>query len=291
MIRDKYMKNYKYIIAELKKEFDGDNLSDILLKAIQEGERLEKQRQEDQRKTSERIRNKERALRIVPTEIIQTVQKSPLDEEVIKQLYKESLITANLASSLENKTFPKWVQDYFKNLSTSAYTLAFMNFYKKNEELDTEPKDEDRNEHIARLIAFMLREHLENGPKEKNFEYKNPKYYNRNNNVAGENGDTGKSYNNDNFYRDNDSVKNKRDQIRNDRLRNERPRNFGSKTEGEKEDLLNFVDGFLAPLFNVDPKDIKDARKDLRQTRNDMQSDLKSIFDEIFKDFNGYDKK
>lgn len=274
------MENYTDIIAKLKKEFDGDNISKIIQKAIHEGERIEKKRQNNARKESEKA-NKS-TLRISPAEIIKEVEKSPLDDTVLQALYKESLVTANLAASLDNKTFPQWVREYFNRTPSSAYTIAFLYFYQKNDNLDTEPKGDDRKDHIAQIIACMIRdriegEHISEKPKDNNHSSR----YRSTNNAK-------KSYDNpfmtkEDFYRNKENIKNT--QSRNNYSRETRNNNGSNKKPG-----INFVDDILAPLLNVDPKDIHDARKEMKETRSDVQSELKDIFDDIFKDFNKYNK-
>lgn len=274
------MENYTDIIAQLKNEFDGDNISKIIQKAIHEGERIEKKRQENARKESEKENNS--TLRISPAEIIKEVEKSPLDDAVLQALYKESLVTANLASSLDNKTFPKWVREYFNRTPSSAYTIAFLDFYQKNDNLNTEPKGDDRKDHIARIIACMIHDRIEGEHLSEKSEDDNHRSRYRSTN------NTKKSYDNpfmtkEDFYRNRENTKNT--QYRNNYSRGTR------NTSGDnKKPSINFVDDVLAPLLNVDPKDIHDARKEMKETRSDVQSELKDIFDDIFKDFNKYNK-
>lgn len=238
------MENYKDIIVNLKNEFNGDNISDIIHKAIREGERIEKERQEKSRVANN---NKKINLQIVPTEIIQTVQKSPLDEEVIQALYNESLITANLASSLQNKTLPQWIQDYFKKTPSSIYTTYFLGFYQQHNELDTEPADKDRKNHIAKIIAYMIDDIF-----------------------AGENSD----YNYiRNIGKKKFNSKSMKDQ------------NYHNRYNDEKVKEIDLINDILAPIFNVDPKDIKYVCDEVKDTRNDIQYELKNLFNDIFKDF------
>jgi len=240
------MENYKDIIVNLKNEFDGDNISKIIYKAIREGERIEKARQEKIR--VENNDKKKKNLRIVPTEIIQTVQKSPLDEEVIQALYNESIVTANLVSNLQGKTFPQWVHDYFKKTPSSVYTTYFLSFYQKHDDLDTEPEDKDRKNHIAKIIAYMVDDML-----------------------TGENSTDNYSRNTGEQKLNNKSMKDK---------------NRHNKYNDEKVREIDLINDVIAPIFNVDPKDIKYVRDEVKDTQNDIQYELKNLFNDIFKDFN-----
>lgn len=274
------MTNYTDIIAQLKKEFDGDNISEIIKKAIQEGERLEKQRQEKTRQEKTRQENKNGItsdLRIFPAEIIRSVQKTPLDDTVLQALYKESLTTANLASSLHNQTFPQWIQDYFKHTSSSEYVINFINFYQENDDLSMEPKGDERKEHIAKIIAYMLRHRIEGDNPTQSMKGDNKRRTHAQ--PAGDKKDSTRTTSTAKEDRFGD-----RENLKNTKSRNNDFHGNRNNDSSRKNSEVSFIDDLFAQMFNVDPKDIKDARKEVKETRNDAQSELMNIVNNIFND-------